>query len=489
MNIAKKVTALLLSVCISVSLCACGEGGADARIYVALENMPATLDAQTAESDSELLVARNIYEGLTRRNEKGEIVLAAGASYDFSNLTYTFTLRDGLKWSDGEPLVADDFVFGLKRALLPETRAPFARLLYAIKGAPGVHSGKASADTLGIFADGEKTVRIELTYDDRNFLSTLSMPVSMPCREDFFIDSTGKYGLEKECVLSCGSYRLARWNKTDNGIRLYRNEEYTGEFKPKNGGVFIAKDKENTAAEKLISEKADMALLSSKYLPDIPKEGIKLKSVQNICWVMSLGGELNKNIRQALCMCFSPDVYGESLPQGFTVATSVFPEVLEVTTGSPPAVYDAVTARTLISEEIKNFKNKKFPQTTLIYYNSEPMRPVITEIVGDWQKNLSTFINIKPTDKSLESEIKEHSLSLSVFPVKADSTVYSYLYKFFDEFSPEYPDNVARYVGGGEYNLLPIAFEDTTVGYLENIDGVYMNAFGGYIDFSYITKK
>ena len=364
MGIGKRITALLLLICVFFSLCACGEGGADARIYVALENMPATLDAQTAESDSELLVARNIYEGLTRQNENGETVLAACEKYDFSNLTYTFTLRDDLRWSDGEALTAKDFVFGLKRALLPETRAPFARLLYAIKGAPAVHSGAASPDTLGIFAEGDQKVRIELTYDDKNFLSTLSMPVSMPCREDFFVESTGKYGLEREYVLSCGSYKLARWNKADNGIRLYKNDEYTGAFKPKNGGVFIAKDKEKTVAEKLISGKADMALLPSKYLPDLPKEGIKLKSVQNICWVLSLGGELTSNIRQALCMCCSPEVYGNSLPQGFTAATSVFPEVLGVLSDSPPAVYDAVTARTLISSEIKNFKNKKFPQTT-----------------------------------------------------------------------------------------------------------------------------
>ena len=486
MIVVKRITALMLLICVLLCVCACGEGGEDARIYVALESMPNTLDGQTAESDSELLIVRNIYEGLTRQNEKGEIVLAACEKYDFSNLTYTFTLRDDLKWSDGEPLTANDFVFGLKRALLPETQAPFARLLYAVKNASLVHSGAVSPDTLGIFAENEKTLRIELTYDDKDFLRTLSMPVSMPCREDFFLESTGKYGLEKEYVLSCGSYKLARWNKVDNGIRLYKNDEYTGKFTLKNGGVFIAKDKDKTVAEKLISGKADMAILASKYLPDIPRDEINLKSIQNICWVLSLGGEFTPNIRQALCMCCSPEVYGGNLPQGFAAAKSVFPEVLGVSGDLPQTTYDSVTARTLISEEIKNFKNKKFPQTTLIYSDSEPMRPVITEMVGDWQKNLSTFINIKPTDKSLESELKEHSLSLAVFPVKADSTVGEYLYKFGVTSSGNAVDDIAA---TGNYNLLPIAYEDTTVGYLNNIDGVYINATGGYIDFSYIIKN
>ena len=104
------------------------------------------------------------------------------------------------------------------------------------------------------------------------------------------------------------------------------------------------------------------------------------------------------------------------------------------------------------------------------------MRPAITEIVGDWQKNLSTFINIKPTDKSLEGELKEHTMPLAVFPVKADSTIEEYLNKFKD-----------GYYNG--YELVPIAYENTTVAYLENLSGVSMNAIGGYIDFSGVIKK
>jgi len=310
----------------------------------------------------------------------------------------------------------------------------------------------------------------------------------MPCNEEFFRESTGRYGLEREYVLSCGTYRLARWNKAEDGIRLYVNEEYTGAFRPKNNGVFIAKDKKKSVLEKLTSGQSDIAILPSKYLPDVPGKDVKIASVQNVCWVLSLGGELTGNIRQALCMCASASDYGDKLPRGFTKAKSLFPEVLGVSGAESQFVYtyNAVTARTLIAEEIKNFKNRKFPQTTLIYSDSEPMRPVITEIVGDWQKDLSTFINIKPTDKSLESELQTHALSLCVFPVKADSTLAEYLCKFGVSYSGDPADYVKP---AGEYNLLPIAFEDTAFGYLKNISGVYINPFGGYIDFSYVTKK
>ncbi|MBO4693734.1 MAG: hypothetical protein J5659_05030 [Clostridia bacterium] len=477
MNLRNRIVSVFLLICIAVTLCAC-ERGNFARIYLSVESMPDTLDPQVASSDSELMICRNIYEGLTRQNNKGEIVPAAAENYSFDGLTYIFTLRDNLKWSDGEPVIADDFVFGIKRALLPETRAPFARLLYAVTGAPEVHSGALGIDTLGISAPDDKTVKITLSYNDEGFLKALSMPVSMPCREKFFNESTGKYGLEKENIVCSGSYYLYRWNRAEFGIRLYVNDEYTGEFKAKNSGVFISRDKEKTVTEKLISGDSDIALISSKYLPDIiENKTVKTTSVGNICWVLSLGGELGVNIRRALCGCISTDIYGKDMPPGFSVAQSLFPDCLGQDTADISLVrYNPEEARAIISEEVKQFKNKKFPQTTLVYAESEPMRPVITRIVGDWQKNLSTFINIKSTDKTLTGELKEHSLPLSVFPVKADSTLEEYTYKFGED-----------YYNG--YSLVPIAFEETTVGYSDDIRGVYMNATGGYLDFSYIVKK
>lgn len=470
----KKLTAIFILICMLISLCACGLAGE--RIYVALDSMPETLDAQVAGSDSELLITRNIYEGLFRQNDKGEVVPAAVQSYTFDALTYTFELKENLKWSDGKPLVADDFVFGIKRALLPETKAPFARLLYSISGAVEAHIGAGSIDNLGVTAINDKTLQIRLSYDDKNFIKTLSMPVAMPCRQSFFNDSTGKYGLEKEWVLSNGTYKIARWNKEDNGIRLYINEEYKGDFKVKNNGIFIAKDKQKTVAEKLVSGEADIALVPSKYLEDINRDGIKTKSVENICWVLSIGEDFNVNIRRALCSCISRDIYKEKLSSGFNVATSFFPNCLGNINAAFNLEYNPAGAIDIISEEIKESKNKRFPQTTLVYYESLPLRPAITTIVGDWQKNLSAFINIKSTDKSLEDELKTHSLPLSVFPVKADSTLEEYIYKLGE-----------NYYSG--YNLVPIAYEDTTVGYNGNISGVSINATGGYIDFSYIVKK
>ena len=81
----------------------------DAYIYFQLDEVPKTLDPQTAKTDIELLISQNLYEGLMRYNEKGELQHGVAKSYEKQGLTYTFTLRDGIKWSDGADLKAKDF--------------------------------------------------------------------------------------------------------------------------------------------------------------------------------------------------------------------------------------------------------------------------------------------------------------------------------------------------------------------------------------------
>ena len=127
-----KALCLILAILTVLSLTACGDSYQDAIIYFEIPEKPYTVDPQTASSDSELVIVNNIFEGLLRKNESGAIVCGAAESFEHNNLTYTFKLRDGIVWSNKEPLTADDFVFALRRAVSPETRAPFVSRLFPI---------------------------------------------------------------------------------------------------------------------------------------------------------------------------------------------------------------------------------------------------------------------------------------------------------------------------------------------------------------------
>ncbi len=127
---------------------------------------PEDLDPQvvTAYSDQNILIA--LFEGLTAIDEKTSAPVAAAAtSWEASpdGLTWTFHLRDGLRWSNGEALTADDFVQSWQRILTPAFGAEYANLLYPIKGAEPFNMGSTSdPSTLGVTAPDERTIRIVL---------------------------------------------------------------------------------------------------------------------------------------------------------------------------------------------------------------------------------------------------------------------------------------------------------------------------------------
>ena len=127
---------------------------------------PADLDPQvvTAYTDQNILLA--LFEGLTAIDEgTSQPVSAAAQSWEASadGLAWTFHLRDGLRWSNGEPLTADDFVQSWRRMLSPSLASEYAYLLYPIRGAQRFTEGKATdPSTLGVSAPDARTVRIEL---------------------------------------------------------------------------------------------------------------------------------------------------------------------------------------------------------------------------------------------------------------------------------------------------------------------------------------
>lgn len=490
MKFMRKAISLILILAFVFICSGCGKAYEDAYIYFELTEPPETLDAQTAYSDSELILVRNIYEGLLRENINGEIVNGACREYSVDGLSYTFTLRDKLTWSDGTALTAHDFVFGLRRAVDPKTRAPFAHLLYSIAGAEAIAAGSADVSALGVEALDEKMLKITLCREDESFLKTLTMSVAMPCNEKFFGECIGKYGLKSEFVISNGSYSITKWNRDEFGIRLYKNKRYNGEYEAQNAAVFISCEDEEAQIARLFEGNSDMAFAPSSELGETP-EGISIASVQNKCWLLTVGNEYSAQIKKAFAMAFSGDVYKSSLPAGFSVAHSLYPEILgvgEQAQGVGLTAYDISSAFNIISSEVSRMEDKKFPTAKLYYYNMEGIKPTVTAIVGHWQQKLSTFINIESSDSltALEAELAEKTLPFAIFPVTAKTTLVS---DYVRAFGVATTDAVALQTTLTSGNaLIPIAFEDTSIAYNDELQNIVMHPDNGYIDFSYIIK-
>lgn len=150
---------------------------ADALV-IAVPEIPRELDPQLAVRDVDLAAASEMFMGLVTRDAQGKLIPGAAERWDISSdqLTYTFTLRRGMQWSDGASVDAEDFVAGFRHALSPS--APFASALLPIQGAEEALAGTRAA--FGATAADSRTVRITLKHPSATFLATLALPVSMP---------------------------------------------------------------------------------------------------------------------------------------------------------------------------------------------------------------------------------------------------------------------------------------------------------------------
>ena len=187
---------------------------------------PATLDPHLAQGVPSSHILRDLFEGLTTESPEGKVIPGATLRWNISRdaRTYTFYLRRDLVWSNGEPLVADDFIYSLRRALDPETASSAATTLLPIQNAREVLAGEMTIEELGIAMLDEFTMQITLTGPTPYFLGLLASPVAYPVNRknvEEFGDQFSKPGK----LVSNGAYTLKEWNPRV-GIELVKNPNY-----------------------------------------------------------------------------------------------------------------------------------------------------------------------------------------------------------------------------------------------------------------------
>ncbi|MBR7133320.1 MAG: hypothetical protein IKD04_07280 [Clostridia bacterium] len=481
---------LVLALLLSFSACSSTK---DAYIYFELPSPPATLDPQTASQDSELLIIKNAFEGLLRKNAKGEIVCGAAKEYETDGLNYTFILRNDIKWHNGDSLTAADFEFAFKRAVSPETNAPFVSRLFCIKNAEDIYNGRSKADSLGVKAVNETTLVINLETNDEYFLETLTTSISMPCNQKFFEEAAGKYGLFANNILSNGSYKLTRWRKDPFGIRLYRNDEYSGEFVSENAAVFLTCDKDEAAFEKLKKNSVDISFIDCALTDEAATEGLKTYEFENICWFLTMSDKLSPNMRKSFSLLLGGEVFSKSLENGYSPAASIFPiGCFDIKISNGIAAYNPEAAKKLYLQELNKLQGKKFPSDIVLYYYDDGyVKNAVTDIVGHWQSNFSAFVNIEAASEAelLTSQLKDQTYAMALFPVKADSAlVAEYLKKFGVKYNGKSLADIQSQLLK-DNSIVPVMFQKTVIAYSHSLSNIFIDKGNGYIDFAFIVKS
>lgn len=213
---------------VALLLCLCSiDAAAQATVQLERGNgpEPSTLDAHRCQEVACGNVLRDLYEGLVSEDAAGRLIPGMAERWQVSadGRAWTFHLRDGLRWSNGEALTAPDIVASFRRAFAPQTAAPFAEQFDAVVNAADVQSGKSPPAMLGIDAPDARTLRIRTTR--QVFLpALLTLPIAFPV----YLPAVARYGNQHTRpgrLVSNGAYRLAAWTPQAN-LTVERNPRF-----------------------------------------------------------------------------------------------------------------------------------------------------------------------------------------------------------------------------------------------------------------------
>jgi oligopeptide transport system substrate-binding protein len=201
---------------------------------------PTTIDPSLASFETSILVASLMYEGLLDYDKDLKLVPAlakevptkANGGISSDGLTYTFNLRNDSKWSDGQSVKANDFVYAIKRSLDPTLAAIYAQVLYDIEGAKAYSQAtktssadhlRALRDAVNVRAVDDWTLVVKLHSPRPSFLHLISTWVAWPQRQD---------QVEKNPHMGNGPFQLTRWNHNES-LEFAPNPHYAGARSPK----------------------------------------------------------------------------------------------------------------------------------------------------------------------------------------------------------------------------------------------------------------
>lgn len=223
------LAALLLAAIGLVLLLRDENGGAEQQqsiLHRGLSSDPESIDPHKARSVQAAEVLRDIGEGLLAYSATGELVGAAAESWSISDdgLTYTFKIRPEARWSNGDAVTAEHFVFSLRRLVDPATAAFYAQAIAAIVNAEAIIAREMAPSALGAEVIEDNALLIKLERPMPYLLSLLTHPSTFPVHPGG-VAAHGTAFTRPENLLSNGAYKLEAW-EPGSVLKLIRNEQY-----------------------------------------------------------------------------------------------------------------------------------------------------------------------------------------------------------------------------------------------------------------------
>jgi len=364
-----------------------------------------SVDPQVVEDVSGSEIVRDLFEGLMSQDEDGNLVPGVATGYDVSDdhMTYTFHLRDNAKWSNGEPVTANDFVFAWRRAVDPALSSPYSWFmeLMSIENAAAIIAGDKPIDQLGVRAIDARTLEVHITAPLPYFVQMTTHATTFPAPQKV-IEEFGADWTNPEHIVSNGAYVLTEHLPQERSVRernpMYWDNEHTIIDKV----VALVINDENVALTRYLAGELDRTEVPAGQFPrlkqEYPDEAVSFPRLCNYYYTFNLsdgGPEAFKdvNVRRALSLAVDRKIIVENILAGgqpeaytFTPAATAGFEVPEVAAATMTQAERDAMAKELLAEAGYGADNPL--HFSMIYNTSEAHEKIAVALSQMWKQKL-----------------------------------------------------------------------------------------------------
>jgi oligopeptide transport system substrate-binding protein len=398
-----------------------GGGGGGKSITVNLQDTIRDMDSATTTDEVSFNILVNVIEGLYRLDENARPVPGQAESVDISEdgLTYTFTLRDGIKWSNGDPVTSQDYRYAWLKVLNPDTGSQYAYIISTfVEGAAEYNEGDGSAEEVAIAAPDDKTLEVKLVSPAPFWLGLTAFPTYLPQNQQFVEQQGEDYAQSADALIFNGPYTLTELNPTQ-GVTLVKNDGY---WDKDNVDIERAEGKivkeVDTAVNLHESGELDITEISAEFVDEYRDSPDFQQATEFASFYLAFNEDVeifqNANIRKAFQIGFNrADLAYKIYNDGSVPATGLVPDgiagpgdqTFREAQGPVAPEFDPEEARRLYEQGLQEIGGEA-PTVELLSYDASTARDAATFFQSQFEENLGAKIDVKiqPFDRKLELE-------------------------------------------------------------------------------------
>lgn len=424
----KKIFLILTLLVFALS---CGKkSGSGSTFTLNIVTEPSSIDPQITTDIPGGTVDELILEGLLRKDKTGKSVAGIAQKWEKSKdgLVWTFHLRDGVKWSNGDPVTAKDFKAGWIRGLNPDTAGSNASMLFVIKNGEKYNAKKVSENEVGIKVIDDKTLQVTLESPTPYFDDLVTFKSFMPLNQKFYNEAKDKYFTEAKYTISNGPYTLEKWTH-DSELKFKKNPNYWDAGNVKIDNVELKIIATDSAVNAFKNKEVDVTAVTFEQAKEFAGKPELVKANDGGIYYLLFNTKENvfKNakVRRAITMAINKEELVNKVLEGSEKLTKTFTPsgiglngvskdfAAEVATDQPK--FNVAEAKKLLAEGLKEEGLSELPRFEILFNDTGSRKAIAEYIQESLRNNLGANVELdKVSGKERIERTKKRDYQISL---------------------------------------------------------------------------